>query len=71
MLLGRNAPSDSELSSYLGSENRLRILARAPSTGKGRGLHARFDRGFLLKGYLNDPFNGIISRNFVPSFDAS
>lgn len=69
MLLGRNAPSDSELSSYLGSENRLRILARASSTGGG--LHARFDKGFLLKGYLNDPFNGIISRNFVPSFDAS
>lgn len=37
MLLGRNAPSDSELSSYLGSENRLRILARAPSTGRGGG----------------------------------
>lgn len=45
MLLGRNAPSDSELSSYLGSENRLRILARAPSTGGGGEGYMRGSTG--------------------------
>lgn len=50
MLLGRNAPSDSELSSYLGSENRLRILARAPSTGRGGGVTCAVRQGLPIKG---------------------